>query len=219
MNPRGVCSDSMRATILTVGILSVATWVRGAQADIAPSPEGGNRFIDRWLVFDTREVGQGISVSYAESYWKSRGKQVDVPDPTVPEPLRPDTIEFSVYFAGKLGDGRAWEDGVALAIPPQQEAVIGVDPRVKGERHYRLRAVRGEPVSAEALEDVFYDEAGAVVCRRPPMSEDDIDLDPCDPTSAWRRRAHFAMIGGLVSAPFLGVAGLVVWRRRRKSQR
>jgi hypothetical protein len=106
-----------------------------------------------------------------------------------------------------------------LDIPPQLEATHDADPRDSLERRYRLSLVKDKvpKLQAEVLEDVLYDSAGKVLCRRPPLDEEAIDYDPCDPTTAARKRARYTGIAAMVFAPLLVVAGLFfVWRRRRR---
>lgn len=206
----------LRATTASV-LAAVVALAPSVRADIAPSPEEDNRFIERRIVVDRRGVPTDVPLKYSARSNERRGF------PTrLEERLPPDVYAVSVY-SGKeaLGSERIW--GPDLELPPHQEVAVAVDRRVRVERHFRLQLVEQQGrkhIHTEPLEDVFYDRAGAVVCRRPPLPDNDIEFDPCDPTTAGRERAyHFKLAAAGGATTFAFAAALFAWRRRRRARK
>ncbi len=198
--------------------MAMVTLVPSAWADIAPSPSKGFRFIERQLVVDRTGVPDDIPLRYEAEPEGRRAYPTKLTDP-----LQPNVVSVSLQAGNTtMGAGGGWGTAVELEIPPPLEATHSADPRVRVERRYRVSMVEGEVrrLKVEVLEDVLYDKAGGVLCRRPPLGEQAIDFDPCDPTSTGRKRARYAKTAAMVGAPLLLLAGLFfVWRRRRVSQK
>jgi len=204
-----------------------------ARADIAPEPQKGFRFVNASLTIDRTGVpaDRALLFVHADKFHR-------LPDKSEPEPLQESfpigagacVFVFAVSAeqaalrttAKELAE-RSPKPAMLCAAP--REEIAKTDPRWLVER--RVRAVGSETLRFELNEDVFRNEAGVEVCRRPPLGEDELEAgdDPCDPAARLKRIKLFVHmhatavgIGSAVGAVLIG-AGITraIRRRRRKA--
>lgn len=158
--------------------LVIVAWSLASRADIIPEPSEGNRYIQRTLSIDPSALPEGARVSVSVSYGKTR---TEVDNWPLHRPLPdPASCDATLVVSPPLLSCH-------LPLPPLTEAKIGADPRVKLQARYRPEIVDGQ-LEPGPIEVVFFDEFGAVVCRRLPIDD---ALDPCDVDAPWKRVAYY----------------------------